>query len=114
MAAMGQVHIIQLLCPSRHCIMAVAYNAAHQCGDEAHRILKTGFETAVEAGVCNDRCGICGSRTLAYEDRATIFDTLEAATPSIMELQHNQALTRAIFETAGMTYDRRRTEADRD
>ena len=38
----------------------------------------------------NPWCGICGSRSLHYEDRVTIFKTMDEAFPVLMAEQQRQ------------------------
>ena len=44
------IHIVQCLCPDRHCIMAVAYDDAVTDGEEAQRKLQGVIKQAVDAG----------------------------------------------------------------
>lgn len=72
---MGKLHIVQHLCPKRHCIMAAAYVEGDQTFDEI-----VGRIDAMEKEVkCLPWCGICGSADLQFEDSETPFDTLEEA-----------------------------------
>lgn len=94
-----KVRIIQLLCPARHCMMAVAYESAT---GEALPDKMQAFQESVKIGfgarVFNPWCGICRSHQLVYEDGATIFKTMEEAMPFLREMEKRQAWTRKFFE----------------
>lgn len=77
------VHITQLLCPSRHCILATAYESEKGSAQQAVELLQA---TASELKI-HPWCGICGSTELVYEDRATPFRTLSQAMPTLASLQ---------------------------
>ena len=68
----GRVHIVQCLCPQRHCILAVAYEEGASNSQTAMALLR---ETMGRLRV-NPWCGICGLSGFTYEDRRTPFATL--------------------------------------
>ena len=91
-----KVRIVQLLCPNRHCVVAIAYESP-----DGSEIPKYGQEL-IEA-IQSQRfgihpwCGICQSRTLHPEDRPTNFQTLEEANPTLRANERAQAETREYF-----------------
>jgi hypothetical protein len=89
---MTTVYLIQCLCPQRHCIMGVAYEAE---AEEAPRAaeLKRKVEELVASGVIDPWCGICKSRAWHYETRATIYHTLAEAKGPLLESQLQQRRT---------------------
>lgn len=96
----SKVHIVQLLCPERHCIMATYYESPN--GKELPEIaclLREKFDAFVKAGA-NPWCGICKSRDLHIEDRATKYATIAEAKPAIDELARQQAITREYFKAS--------------
>lgn len=105
---MAKVHITQCLCPKRHCIIAIAYEEGKPvpgCGDlvfqdgqEAEAGLKALVEHFVQDGQLNHWCGICHSRTFIYEDKATGFESLEAAWPFLMRTQLENLATRMALD----------------
>jgi hypothetical protein len=99
------IHIVQLLCPSRHCIVAAAYDPADAAGTGplprplgGEDLLRAQFDQLVAAKAINPWCGICGSKTLTYEDRATRFETMAEATPAIRASEEAQRQTREFIE----------------
>jgi hypothetical protein len=77
------IHLVQHLCPKRHCIMAVAFNSDDSNEGEAIESLKEGERSL---GVY-PFCGICGSTDLTFECRATPFKTMEEARPVLAIVQ---------------------------
>ena len=92
-----KVRIIQLLCPERHCVVAVAYDSADgQPIPEMTQELLTQFA----ASGLDPWCGICRSRTLTPEDMPMRFKTMGEAAPFLEELARRQAWTREYFKTS--------------
>lgn len=89
-----KVRIVQLLCPSRHCIVATAYESedGQPIPEMAERV-RTWFDEMVAKGA-NPWCGICQSRTLIPEDNETIYGTMAEAMPFLQEASDRQAFTR--------------------
>ncbi len=89
-----KVRIIQLLCPSRHCIVATAYESKDgQAIPEMTDRLRESFEQLVTAGL-NPWCGLCQSKSLTYEDQPTIFRTMAEAMPHLQQHSDKQASVR--------------------
>lgn len=91
---MSKVHIIQHLCPQRHCIAATVFNDADTTEEKslaglAEQEKKLGLEP---------RCAICGSTDLFYETRPTKFATLDEAIPSLLVEQMKQLATRVMID----------------
>lgn len=92
--------MIQLLCPSRHCIVATAYQSDD--GEPIPEILeraKAMFEDFLKQGA-NRACGLCRSPRLHWEDGETGFATMEEAAPRIAEMVVRQAITREYFKAS--------------
>jgi hypothetical protein len=96
-----KIHVIQLLCPSRHCIVAIAYQSAEM----SSAVARSKIDRFLDNGHIARHCGICGSTDLRYEDRPTIFKTLEEAEPILAQLQADNFKTRALLDAAGLTHD---------
>ena len=94
------VHIVQLLCPERHCILAVAYESDKPMPEDPCRYVEQQFQEAVQAGILNPWCDICRSRDLHTEDAPTRFRTLEEARPHLKALEALQARTREFFRAS--------------
>lgn len=76
--------IVQLLCPARHCIMAVVFDER----DMTRREAVIGLREDTKALDVNPWCGICGSQILSYQVEATCFKTMAEAVLFIMAIQH--------------------------
>ena len=98
------VRIVQLLCPSRHCLLAAPYEDDRSSFDEAKGMLKA----MISQGPFNAWCALCGSHELHYEDGPTRFKNLQEAAPFIGATAADNALTRAALDAAGLTHDKRR------
>jgi hypothetical protein len=91
------IHILQLLCPRRHCFIAVVW-------DDTTKDLGTAYvdlmkETARAIGDDPERlaCGLCGSHDLKPEDGVTRWRTLEEARPHLEAAELAQQLTRVML-----------------
>ena len=103
------VHIVQCLCPLRHCIMAFAYEPGITAAggsdqedvtltpENAPGVLRDIITRATERHWLNPWCGICKSREFIYEDGATKYATIEEARPHILELEAANARARSVF-----------------
>jgi len=90
-----KVYICQLLCPHRHCILAVANEYEH--ATEATALLtalEQQFQKMVTEKVLNAKCDLCGSTQLNYELMPSKFASMEEAMPMLLELQEAQRQTR--------------------
>jgi hypothetical protein len=87
-----KVRIIQLLCPERHCVLALAYESSTGEADpEKSLLMEAEWKKLVENRQMNPWCGGCRSRALALEDSPTIFTTLEEARPFLTAAEKAQA-----------------------
>jgi hypothetical protein len=93
----AMIHIIQVLCPDRHCILAIAYDPAELPPDEAMLGMKQLTQKMIDDHAINPHCGICGSTCWEYEDHATKYATIEAAMPFLQENEVAQAIARAVL-----------------
>jgi hypothetical protein len=95
-----KVRLVQLLCPARHAIMAMAYQS--QDGAEEPEMatrLRAAFEELLRLGA-NPWCEICRSRDLHTEDSPTPWESIETALPHLKQLEREQAAAREFFRTA--------------
>lgn len=88
------VHLIQILCPNRHTMVAAPYDPGKQSAQEALDMLKEAFR---QSGL-NPWCGLCQSRELCYEDAATIFKSIEEAMPALRAMEQLNLSTRRILK----------------
>jgi hypothetical protein len=98
------VRITQCLCPSRHCLMAMAYDetttdASPTVQEYALRVL---VAHAIERNEINAECAICGAKpeTWTYEDRRSIFRTMEEADPHLKREGARQRATAEFLRTS--------------
>lgn len=99
------VHIVQLLCPARHCLFSVAYEEGRSSFEESKKMLD---EMIGPNGPFNARCEICGSVILTYEHGLTKFADLKEAAPFLAKCQSDQMATRAYLEAHGLTWKKER------
>jgi hypothetical protein len=91
-----RVRIVQMLCPSRHCITATAYESPD--GEPMPEItdrLRRQTEQLIEKGI-NPWCGICQAKepTWNCEDRPTLYATMAEALPHLQLQSDRQATVR--------------------
>jgi hypothetical protein len=95
------VRIVQLLCPGRHCILATAYESPDgQPIPEAEQRLREMADSLIRTGGINPWCGICRSRDWRYEDRATVFETMNEARPHLELAELQNAGAREYFRAS--------------
>lgn len=94
-----KVRMIQLLCPARHCMMAVVYESPDGEPDPAKTVaFLDALALMYEKKIVNPWCGLCQSRTLTPEDKPTKFATLAEARPHLQEQERQQAIVREAVE----------------
>ena len=90
----NNVRIVQLLCPQRHCIVASLYDPEENTSKTIMDFLD------VQRTSLDPWCGICKSRNLQYEDRPTVFKTMEEAMPFVQAEQLKNLATMRHFQDA--------------
>lgn len=97
------IRVVQILCPLRHCTMAVVYNSpTGEPEPDKAKALEEQVHNMQAAGVLNPWCGICRSRELRAEDQPTKYQTMEEAKPAFERLAKVQAKTREYFRRVRM------------
>lgn len=91
------IHLVQLLCPKRHCVLAAPFDPNQ--GGTFDAVVEQ-LKKYVETHALNPRCGLCDSRELTYEDGTTKFETMDEALPHFLENQAKQLLTREFLRKA--------------
>ena len=87
------IKIAQLLCPQRHCFMAIAFDGATKTDAEgAHLLGKASYPHMVARGW---KCALCGSMEYRVEVGETRFATMEEALPALQACEAAQLATRA-------------------
>jgi hypothetical protein len=104
----GRIRLVQLLCPSRHALLALPFDPVEFSDAEAIKHLSDRFE-GFKGGRINRRCGVCGSADLRYEVGQTGFATMDEALPKLVELMAANRSTREFLDKLGLTYDSRLT-----
>lgn len=100
-----RVWIAQCLCPKRHAILAATVEADTRDGAEIACL--TPLREHVRAGLAentfNPWCGLCKapSGTWTYELARTRFRSMREATPELIKVEQEQAITRLLFGDGG-------------
>ncbi len=101
------VHIVQCLCPERHCIIGFAYerDEDENCGPLAEAAcdgLRELIRRAIDSRTLNPWCGICRApqSSWTYEDARSIFRTLEEARADLARAQEANDRARAMLGEA--------------
>jgi hypothetical protein len=90
------IHIMQVLCPSRHCFMAAAWDDTTT--EQAAVAYRLGKEVGEWVAAGNPRaCALCGATDFMLDDGVTRFTTLEEARPHIEEQERLQWLIREVI-----------------
>jgi hypothetical protein len=89
------IHLVQCLCPKRHCIFAIAFVHPEVTDEEATKIAKAQWQEGVESGGLNPWCALCNSQDMRFEVGQTRFGTMAEAMPHLEEMQREQIATRA-------------------
>lgn len=92
------IHIIQCLCPSRHCIFGVAYDPADMEHDVAMATFQQQVEQWIEKKEINPWCGICGSRDWKYEMARTKYTTMQEAATELAKEEAKQMESRRYID----------------
>lgn len=92
-----KVRIVQLLCPQRHCITALAYETETGAEDPAKTEL---LRSTLRELNLDPWCGICRADNLVYEDRPTRFETMTEAAPHIERLAAQNAALARFFQAS--------------
>lgn len=104
------VTIVQLHCPARHVILAMAGEApAGELQQRLHALVKEWLDSS---GM-NPWCGMCGMSqdTWIYHAVGTPFDTIDDAVPTIRDLQDAEMTLRDTLTAQGRTFDAMRRGA---
>lgn len=88
------IHIVQYLCPQRHCIVAALYDPSTTTREATIEAMKAGMAKMK----LNPWCHLCGSGELHFEDARSQFATLEQAIPAAKMMEMYNLLTRAIHD----------------
>jgi len=78
------IHLIQCMCPQRHCILAMGFDPQDMAVVEAEHLFQEQVERWIGLKIVNRRCVMCGDVAveLHYETETTVFRTMdEAAIP---------------------------------
>jgi hypothetical protein len=103
---MSPVLLAQVLCPSRHCIVAVA--AGEISDAEMTARLKHAVAVGLRVGAMNPWCGLCGAPvdSWVYEVARTPFTSMEEAAPALKAEEAKQLETARQMRAAGLAYDK--------
>jgi hypothetical protein len=96
-----RIWIAQVLCPSRHCIVAVSFDVADTSVNDAVAALRTKIATSVTLGLLNPWCGLCGSRVWTIAAGPTRWTTMAEAKPHLERLERENAMARNVLTQRG-------------
>ena len=88
------VRIVQLLCPRRHCIIAGAYEEGSGTSAHTTRALME-MMTALSI---EERCALCNSTDLKFEDALTKYASLGEARAALEATERRILESRAVIE----------------
>jgi hypothetical protein len=96
------IHIVQMLCPQRHCILGLAYDDKLNSSEEIQGMLKAQTDDWVQKKIINPWCGICRAPYADWrmEDGKTVFQTIEEARGPLKELERRQQTTNQFLRAA--------------
>ena len=100
-----RIRIVQCLCPSRHCIMALAFDPAESDDTSAIGRLKEDVTGLLAGGQLDPWCALCLSRDWHYEVGITRFTTISEALPHLMKSQHDQRRTQWRLKSLRESHD---------
>lgn len=89
-----RVWIAQCLCPSRHCILATAFDEAVTSVLTAKAGLAVAVDYAIGAGEIDPWCGICRSPAWTIEAAPTPWRSLQEAEPHLRATEQDNLRTR--------------------
>jgi len=92
------VWITQMLCPTRHCAFAGAWDDARTRPEQAEAQVR---EAMRRVGL-TDHCGICGGG-LRVEHAPTHYATLAEALPALTESERRNIASRRVLDRLGLT-----------
>jgi hypothetical protein len=90
---MPALWLAQLLCPQRHCILALAYDIEQTKPAE----IEERFIAVTAPGMLNPWCGICGSRNLHIEHGKLRTDDWDEATALLKAVEGANLATRQLL-----------------
>jgi len=90
------IHILQLLCPLRHCLTAVAWDDRTGNLADAEETLQDFTESLIDK-YGEPRCSICASTRFHAEDGVTRFETMEEARPHLLAHEIAQKITASLM-----------------
>lgn len=85
-----KIRILQLLCPSRHCLMAAVYESAD--GEAQSHVVESAKEQIARLGLPMV-CDICDSKDVQFEDAVTVFRSMAEARPEVERQQMLNLIT---------------------
>ena len=92
-----KIRILQLLCPSRHCLMAAVYESPD--GEPLARVVQSAKSQIARLGLPMV-CGICDSTDVQFEDAVTVFRSMDEARPEVERQQVLNLMTGDAIERA--------------
>lgn len=95
--------LVQFLCPSRHAILAGAYERGNgsflECCDALEAMVGPN-------GAFKRQCMLCGSRDLHFEETELPFRTMQEAMPHLLTVQAANIASRRQLDAEGKTLEK--------
>ena len=93
------IHIAQILCPKRHCIIALAYPAEDYTDEQGMAMVDAQFTDLLDRKVINPVCALCAATEFHCEAGRTKYQTMQEAMPHLRENEARQLLTQLLWKT---------------
>ncbi len=97
------IHILELLCPKRHCIVATAYDSEQTSDKKALGQAQTGWNKALAAGLVNPWCDLCQSRTLHWELGVSMIKTMAEIEPLLRQVEQANLASAELIKAKQVT-----------
>lgn len=97
---MSRVHLVQCLCPARHCIMAATFQEPPGIQEQALELLRGSIEQTIAGGRLNPQCEICKAPRDQWSFEIATIDgvTLDEIMPALRHQEAAQMQTQAAIK----------------
>ena len=92
------IHLAQILCPQRHCIIALVYPSEDFTDEQGAKMIEAQLKDWLDKKILNPWCGLCASREFHTETGVTKFQTMKEAMPHVQEEELKQMLTQLAWK----------------
>jgi|SRR5215831_6990564 len=92
------IHIAQVLCEQRHCIIAIVYPSEEFSDEQGAAMVQAQLDEWLAGKVLNPWCGLCASKVFHIETGVSKFKTMEEAMPHVKAEELKQMLTALLWK----------------